>query len=74
MRELDRPAQELAEQGRPRPYPVPQPHSEFEPAHATVSPAHYLLVVWRQKGKNRRVRSHVRAGGVPGVFAADVNL
>jgi capsular polysaccharide biosynthesis protein len=51
MRELDRPAQELAEQGRPRPYPVPQPHSEFEPAHATVSPAHYLLVVWRQKGK-----------------------
>ncbi len=51
MRELDRPPQELAEQGRPRPYSVRQPPSEFEPAHVTVSPAHYLLVVWRQKGK-----------------------
>lgn len=51
MRELDRPPQELAEHGRLRPYPVPQAPIEFEPAHATVSPTHYLLVVWQQKGK-----------------------
>jgi polysaccharide biosynthesis transport protein len=51
MRELDRRPQEPAEYGHPRHFPVPQSHAEFEPAHATISPAHYLLVVWRQKGK-----------------------
>jgi polysaccharide biosynthesis transport protein len=51
MREIDRRPQELTEYGHPRHFPAPQSHTEFEPAQATISPAHYLLVVWRQKGK-----------------------
>ncbi len=51
MRELERRLQEMAEYGRPRPLSIAQQHADFEAAQATVSPAHYLLVVWRQRWK-----------------------
>ena len=51
MRELERRLQEMAEYGRPRPLSIAHQQADFEAAQATVSPAHYLLVVWRQKWK-----------------------
>ena len=52
MRELERASAELAEYGRPQQqFFIPQQVPEFEPAQPSVSPTHYLLVVWRQKWK-----------------------
>ena len=46
----DRPG-DFSGHGHPRRHLAAAPHPEFEPAHATIPPIHYLLVVWRQKWK-----------------------
>jgi capsular exopolysaccharide synthesis family protein len=56
MRELERPGSvlpnELAEYNRGAlPAPIVPSFSEFEATQASVSPSHYLVVVWRQKWK-----------------------
>jgi capsular exopolysaccharide synthesis family protein len=51
MRELERPPQDLAEYGRLQPYVVPGQYPELESAQPSVSPSHYLLVIWRQRWK-----------------------
>jgi capsular exopolysaccharide synthesis family protein len=51
MRELERPPSEFTEYGRVRQYAVQQPYPELEPEEPSVSPVHYLLVVWRQRWK-----------------------
>jgi capsular exopolysaccharide synthesis family protein len=53
MRELERPQSELTEWARAsQQYLVPHTsYPEFETAAPSVSPTHYLLVVWRQKWK-----------------------
>lgn len=53
MRELERPSSELAEYTHRLPQNLlPAPlHAEFEAAQPSVSPSHYLVVVWRQKWK-----------------------
>ncbi len=51
MRELERPPSDLAEYGRLQPYVVPGQYPELEAAQPSVSPTHYLLVIWRQRWK-----------------------
>ena len=52
MKELERPESELAEYGRVQRYLVPPPaYPELEAAQPSVSPVHYLHVVWRQRWK-----------------------
>ena len=49
MRQIDRVPSELIPTRRPTHYYEAQPYSEFEAARPSVSPTHYLLVVYRQK-------------------------
>ena len=51
MRELERPLTEAAEYGRKHQFRIAQPATEFEPAQPIVPPAHYLLIIWRQRWK-----------------------
>ncbi len=49
MKQIDSVPSELIESRRLTHYYQAQPYSEFEAARPTISPTHYLLVVYRQK-------------------------
>jgi polysaccharide biosynthesis transport protein len=49
MKQIERVPSELIEPRQVTPYYEAQPYPEFEAARPTVSPTHYLLVVYRQK-------------------------
>jgi capsular exopolysaccharide synthesis family protein len=49
MKQIDRVPSELIDSRRLTPYYEAQPYPEFEAARPSVSPTHYLLVVYRQK-------------------------
>ncbi|MDQ2710902.1 MAG: polysaccharide biosynthesis tyrosine autokinase [Acidobacteriota bacterium] len=49
MKQLERVPSELIDPRRAQQYFESQPYPEFEAAHPSLSPTHYLLVIYRQK-------------------------